>query len=84
MPVQIRDQIFSSNSGGIGVQVRVDLASHLAARAAEAQSVPNRGRYRLLIGLGVALGVLYVVFLGVWYWATRVRPRAIDTNRRIL
>jgi cbb3-type cytochrome oxidase subunit 3 len=34
--------------------------------------------------VGVALAVLYLAFLGVWYWATRVRPRAIDTNRRML
>jgi hypothetical protein len=84
MPVQIEHQIFSSNGGSIRVQVRVDLATDFIRSTVEAQSGPHQGRYRLLIGLGVALGLLYVVFLGVWYWATRMRPRAIDTNRRIL
>jgi hypothetical protein len=62
-------------------------SNHLAIRresAAEAQYQPRKGRYRLLIGLGVALGALYVGFLVIWYWATRIRPRAIDTTRRML
>jgi hypothetical protein len=68
---------------GTGVQVRVDLGANLAASSTAAQFASHRGRYRLLIGLGAALGALYVVFLGVWYWATRMRPRAIDTTRRM-
>jgi hypothetical protein len=84
MLVQIPDQIFSSKGGDNEVQVRVDLAANLATSSTEAQFVSHRGRYRLLVGIGVALGVLYVVFLGVWYWATRLRPRTIDTTRRIL
>jgi len=50
----------------------------------EGQYQPQKGRYRLLIGLAVVLGAVYVGFLAVWYWATRIRPRAIDTNRRML
>jgi hypothetical protein len=59
-------------------------AAILRESVAEGQYQPRKGRYRLLIGLGVALGALYVGFLVVWYWATRIRPRAIDTNRRML
>ena len=28
---------------------------------------------RLMVQIGMALGVVYVAFLSVWFWATRVR-----------
>jgi hypothetical protein len=65
-------------------QVRPNLLFISRAAAEEPQYQPRKGRYRLLIGLGVVLGGLYVAFLGLWYWATRIRPRAIDTTRRML
>ncbi|MGH2922233.1 MAG: hypothetical protein ACRDKU_09225 [Gaiellaceae bacterium] len=44
---------------------------------------------RLLLKIGLLLGMAYLVFLTLWFWATRVRPRptragrGIDTSRRI-
>jgi hypothetical protein len=28
-----------------------------------------------MVQLGVVLGIVYLVFLAAWVWATRVRPR---------
>jgi len=42
-------------------------------RAAElARELDNR---RLMLQIGGALGVAYVAFLILWFWATRLRPR---------
>lgn len=30
---------------------------------------------RLMVLLGVLLGIVYLLFLAVWVWATRFRPR---------
>jgi hypothetical protein len=68
---------------GTAAKIRANLSANFVETATAAQYRPHRGRYRLMIGLGVALGVFYFVFLGVWYWATRMRPRAIDTTRRM-
>jgi hypothetical protein len=44
---------------------------------------------RLMIKIGLLLGMGYVLFLTLWFWATRLRPRptrpgrGIDTGRRI-
>jgi hypothetical protein len=58
-------------------------AAILRESASEAQYQPRKGRSRLLLGLGVVLGAVYVGFLAFWYWATRIRPRAFDTPRRM-
>jgi hypothetical protein len=87
-PFSIVQQIGWENSsekrGDIETEFRAILSRDSLDALTVAQYQPRRGRFWLLIGVGVALAVLYVVFLGVWYWATRVRPRAIDTTRRIL
>jgi hypothetical protein len=36
---------------------------------------PIDGDPRAMLRLGAALGVLYILFLGVWLWATRLRVR---------
>jgi hypothetical protein len=30
---------------------------------------------RLMLQIGAGLGALYLAFLGLWFWATRLRPR---------
>ena len=35
----------------------------------------------LMLGIGFGLGLAYLVFLAVWFWATR--RRIVDTRRRI-
>jgi hypothetical protein len=80
--------IGSRNPVAIHEQKWSQFASYRAAirreTASEAQYQPRKGRSRLLIGLGVVLAAVYVGFLAVWYWATRIRPRAFDTPRRML
>lgn len=79
--------IASQNGISIQEQNRSQFASNRASvlreSAAEAQYQPEKGRNRLLIGLGLALGAVYVGFLAVWFWATRIRPRPFDTPRRM-
>lgn len=47
----------------------------------------GRGDTRLMLKIGLLLGLAYVIFLTIWFWATRVRlrpsGRGIDTGRRI-
>jgi hypothetical protein len=47
----------------------------------------GRGKTRLMVKIGLLLGLAYVIFLTIWFWATRfrLRPsgRGIDTGRRI-
>jgi hypothetical protein len=44
---------------------------------------------RLMLGIGLLLGIAYLLFLTVWFWATRFRTRparagrSIDTGRRM-
>jgi hypothetical protein len=44
---------------------------------------------RAMIKIGLLLGMAYLLFLTLWFWATRLRPRptrpgrGIDTGRRI-
>lgn len=44
---------------------------------------------RVMVKIGLLLGLGYLLFLTLWFWATRVRPRptragrGIDTGRRI-
>jgi hypothetical protein len=69
---------------------RVRYQPQIAAVATNsAQAGENlRGR-ALMIKIGLLLGMAYLVFLMLWFWATRVRPRptragrSIDTRRRI-
>jgi hypothetical protein len=81
---EISQQIVKSNGQKIRRDLLANRSTNLDESGAAAQYRGSRSRFRLLIGVGVALAVLYLAFLGVWYWATRVRPRAIDTNRRML
>jgi hypothetical protein len=44
----------------------------LSDRLSDAVSAAGDG---FMLALGAFLGLLYVVFLVVWIWATRFRPR---------
>ena len=44
-----------------------------ATREAAGEVTDGFSDTRLLVQIGMALGVVYVAFLSVWFWATRVR-----------
>ena len=44
-----------------------------ATRAAAGEVTDGFSDTRLMVQIGMALGVVYVAFLSVWFWATRVR-----------
>jgi hypothetical protein len=46
-------------------------------------SRPARGDTALMIKIGLLLGLAYLVFLTLWIWATRVRPRQTRPGRGI-
>jgi hypothetical protein len=81
---EISQQIMKSNRQKFRRELLANRSGNLDESGAAAQYRGSRSRFRLLIGVGVALAALYLAFLGVWYWATRVRPRTIDTHRRML
>ena len=85
-PIAISIGLWKSSSIGKRKwsQTAVDRVAIPREAASGEQYQPRKGRYRLVIGLALALGAVYVGFLAVWYWATRIRPRAVDTNRRML
>lgn len=43
----------------------------------------TRGDTAVMLRIGLLLGLVYVVFLMFWIWATRVRPRRTRTGRGI-
>ena len=51
----------------------LDLALDRRPDLVSTRPTPRLGR--LMLQLGAFLGVVYVVFLAVWVWATRFRPR---------
>jgi hypothetical protein len=58
------------------------------ATAAEAAKSPRadrpaRGDTALMLRLGLLLGLVYLVFLMFWVWATRLRPRRTRNGRGI-
>ncbi len=66
---QSDDWIGSQNSGSI--------SSQIAAANERTSSDP-----RLMLQIGALLGLIYVAFLAVWFWATRFRlrpPRSAST-----
>lgn len=81
--VSIASQNGISIQGQNRSQLAPNRASVLRESASEAQYQPEKGRNPLLIGLGLALGAVYVGFLAIWFWATRIRPRPFDTPRRM-
>ena len=44
-----------------------------ATRKATGEATDGFSDTRLMVQIGMALGVVYVAFLSVWFWATRVR-----------
>jgi hypothetical protein len=44
-----------------------------ATRAAAGEVTDGFNDTRLMVQIGMALGVVYVAFLSIWFWATRVR-----------
>jgi hypothetical protein len=58
-PFQQRDQIGARNDSSIGVQIGAE----------------NGRDPRVMIDIAAALGLVYLAFLAVWFWATRVRMR---------
>jgi predicted RNA polymerase sigma factor len=49
----------------------------LRKEAVSEQSIPvsTPNASRVMVQLGVFLGVVYLLFLAVWIWATRLRSR---------
>ena len=45
------------------------------------ESETEKKNRTLMVGIGLGLGLSYLVFLAVWFWATR--RRIVDTRRRI-
>lgn len=68
----------------VAIEAVATKSAHLRPGAAE-----NPRDIRLMIKIGLLLGMGYLLFLTLWFWATRVRPRptragrGIDTGRRI-
>jgi hypothetical protein len=55
------------------------------ARIPEHQSVApvaQVGDERRLLQLGLALAIVYVVFLGLWFWGTREGRRRVESATR--
>jgi hypothetical protein len=46
----------------------------VAAAPAATEIVRELQDTRLMLQIGVGLGLLYIGFLVVWFWATRFRP----------
>jgi hypothetical protein len=44
-------------------------------RIGRAIAVENGKDPRLMLGIAAALGLVYLAFLAVWFWATRIRIR---------
>ena len=44
-----------------------------ATREAAGEATDGFSDSRLMVQIGMALGVVYMAFLSVWFWATRVR-----------
>lgn len=72
---------------------RIGIEAVATKSAQGSQASPNaQGNARdtsVMIKIGLFLGLGYVLFLTLWFWATRLRPRptradrGIDTGRRI-
>ena len=58
----------SARAGGVG-------AKTMRVPPAAPRSSAGLGDSRLMLQIGVLLGLAYLVFLTVWVWATRLRPR---------
>lgn len=58
-PFQQREQIGARNDRSIGVQIGAE----------------NGRDPRVMLDIAAALGLVYLAFLAVWFWATRVRMR---------
>jgi hypothetical protein len=47
-----------------------------ATREAAGEAAHGLSDSRLVVQVGMLLGVVYLTFLSVWFWATRARPSA--------
>lgn len=72
------------------VQYQARQVRYQPSRPAAIEAVvtkPTQADTRLMIRIGLLLGIAYLVFLTIWFWATRLRPRprragsGIDTGR---
>lgn len=88
--------LFNSGSNPEAAQYQTRRARYQPGRPVSIEAVvtksaqlpdTGRGDTRLMIRIGLLLGLAYVIFLTIWFWATRVRlrpsGRGIDTGRRI-
>ena len=66
-PVRSNDRISAPNDRSIGRQIGSE----------------NGSDPRLMIRIGATLGLVYLAFLAVWFWATRFRMRPLE-QRSIL
>jgi hypothetical protein len=71
---------------------RAAFVEAIGTRSAHLAELPQakRSDTGLMFTIGLFLGAAYLVFLALWFWATRIRPRptrsgrgGIDTGKRI-
>jgi hypothetical protein len=81
---------FNSKLKARPVQYQARHVRYQPSRPAAIEAVvtkPTQADTRLMIRIGLLLGIAYLVFLTIWFWATRLRPRprragsGIDTGR---
>jgi hypothetical protein len=71
----IRDRIGTKATRSTrSLQLRTRLATSSGRANVAAQQRESLGDRRLMLQIGGALGLAYLGFLVVWFWATRLRP----------
>jgi hypothetical protein len=82
-------KLVASDKAGRPVAIEAVATKPAQLPRASRDALENPRDTRLMIKIGLLLGMGYVLFLTLWFWATRLRPRptrpgrGIDTGRRI-